>query len=107
MPSTTPPQRMTLNDKILVWYAVLDDSIGYAEGHKSLFVDGEPVGKVPCLAICQNVQNNEVFTLYFCDQDWKLLAIVECKSVDAAKRKAETIYPGSSALWRQPPTPAL
>jgi len=98
------PQRITLNDKSLVLYAALDDSVGCAQGHNSLFVDREPIGKVPCLAICQNAENQEVFTPYFCDQDGKLLAVVEYKSNDAAKRKAETIDPGSSALRRQPPT---
>lgn len=97
--STTPPSAITTNDRALLHYAVLDESVGYAAGHGLFFVDGKEIGKVPCIAICQD-KDSLKFTLYYCDRDWSLIgAAAGYESVDAAKRRAERIYPGSSARW--------
>jgi hypothetical protein len=98
-PSITPPPRITRNDRALLYYAVLDESVGYRLGHGLFFVDGKEVGKVPCLAICQDKKSGK-FTLYYCDQDWTLLGVAaDYESVDAAKHRAERIYPGSLTRW--------
>jgi hypothetical protein len=98
-PSTNPPPAITCNDRVLLHYAVLDESVGYTAGHGLFFVDGKEIGRVPCLAICQD-KDSENFTLYYCDADWSLLGVAaDYESVDAAKRRAERIYPGSLARW--------
>jgi hypothetical protein len=53
-PSATPPRTITLNDSVLLCYAVLDESVGYTVGHRLFFVDGKEIGKVPRLAICKD-----------------------------------------------------
>lgn len=63
------------------------------------FVDGEEIGRVPCLAICQD-KDSRLFTLYYYDRDWNLLGVAtDYQSVHAAKHRAERIYPGSSERW--------
>ena|SRR6266850_1211090 len=98
-PSTTPPPAITSNDRVLLCYAVLDESVGYTAGHGLFFVDGKEIGKVPCLAICED-KDSRNFTLYYCDRDWSLLGVAaDYESVDAAKRRADRIYPRSSSRW--------
>jgi hypothetical protein len=98
-PSIPPPHKITSNDSVLLCYALLDESVGYTAGHGLFFVDGKEIGKVPCLAICQD-KDSQLFTLYCCDKDWNLLGVAtNYQSVDAAKHRAERIYPGSSEHW--------
>jgi hypothetical protein len=98
-PSATPPQKITLNDSALLCHAVLNESVGYTVGHGLFFVDGKEIGKVPRLAICKD-KDSGLFTLYYCDKNWNPLGVAtNYQSVDAAKHRAERIYPGSSACW--------
>jgi hypothetical protein len=98
-PSATPPQTIMLNDSALLCHAVLDESVGYTVGHGLFFVDGKEIGKVPRLAICKDKASG-LFTLYYCDKDWNPLGVAtNYQSVDAAKHRAERIYPGSSTRW--------
>jgi hypothetical protein len=96
--SSTPPPIICINDRVLIQYAVLNDSVGFAPGHGLFFIDGKEIGWVPYLAICENKESQEL-ALYFCGGDWSPVGIVPCDSIEAAKRKAECIYPGSSACW--------
>jgi hypothetical protein len=99
--SNIPPPIICVNDRVLLHYAVLDESVGYTVGHRLFFVDGKEIGRVPCLAICQD-KESPGFTLYYCDSDWSLLGVAPgYESVDAAKRRAECIYPRSLARWAE------
>lgn len=94
-----PPPIICLNDRLLLHYAVLDESVGYTVGHGLFFAGGKEIGRVPCLAICQEKESGR-FTLYYCDSDWSLLGVAtNYESVDAAKRQAERIFPRLSARW--------
>jgi hypothetical protein len=97
-PASTPPPIICVNDHILLHYAVLSNSVGYNSGHGLMFVGGEEIGQVPCLAICQD-KDSPQFMLYYCNSDWSPVGIASYDTVAAAKRRAERIYPGSSACW--------
>ncbi len=86
-----------VNDRVLLHYAVLDDTVGYNSGHGLFFVGEKEIGRVPCLAICHSAQ----VMLYYCDADWSMIGVASYDSVSDAKRRAERIYPGSSARWVQ------
>jgi hypothetical protein len=96
--SSIPPPLICLNDRLLLHYAVLNESVGFNAGHGLFFIDGEEIGKVPCLAICQDQHSTQV-TLYYCKRDWSLIGVAAYDSVAAAKQRAERIYPGSSTCW--------
>jgi hypothetical protein len=96
-PSAPPPVIM-VNDRVLLHYAFLSDSVGFNSGHRLMFVDGKEIGKVPRLAICRDRDSSQ-FMLYYCDSDWRPIGIASYDSVGAAKRRAEHIYPGSAACW--------
>ena len=77
----------------------LTSSVGYTVGHGLFFVDGKEIGRVPRLAICKD-RDSGFFTLYYCDEDRNLLGVAtNYQTVDAAKSRAERIYPGSSTRW--------
>jgi|SRR5690348_15291551 len=97
-PSRTPPPVICVNDRVLLEYAVLDASVGFSEGHGLLFVGRKEIGRVPYLAISQNKESASV-TFYCCDEEWNPVVIAAMGCVEEAKRKAERIYPGSSARW--------
>jgi len=94
--SSLPPPAIA-SDRLL-HYAVLDSSVGFNAGHGLLFVDGEEIEKVPCLAICQ-ARNKPEVVLYYCESDWNSIAASVHDSVPGAKHRAERIYPHSSARW--------
>jgi ClpX C4-type zinc finger len=97
-PPSGPPPAICVNDRVLVHYAVLTESVGFNAGHGLLSVGAKEIGRVPCLAICKDKESPQV-TLYCCDSDWAPIGIAACETVDAAKKKAERIYPGSSPCW--------
>jgi hypothetical protein len=93
-PNMPPP---VLDCARVLEYAVLDQSISYS-GHSYLFVDGKEVGPVPCLAICQNLQDPEILLMH-CDREWTVLGIAAYDSVTTAKDRAAHIYLGVSTHW--------
>ena len=70
----------------------------YKPGRTLLFVNGRELGRVPCLAICQDKHTPEIL-LFHCAEDWNVLGCSAYLSVDAAKTRAEGIYQGVSRLW--------
>jgi ClpX C4-type zinc finger len=94
--SHMPPPTTLANARVLE-YAVLGGDVTYS-GHSSLFVDGKELGPVPCLAICQSFDKNDILLLQ-CDRDWSILGVAVQSSVAQAKKRAERIYPGVSAHW--------
>ena len=94
----TPPPLICVNDRVLLHYAVLTDSVGFNAGHRLFFVGRKEIERVPCLAICQDKESLQV-TLYYCDSDWSPIGIAGHASVAAAKMRAERIYPGSTSCW--------
>lgn len=94
-PFSAPPP--VLNSARVLYYVMLDDSIAYTRRHL-LLVDGIELGRVPCLAICQNKAEPRVLQFH-CDRDWTVLGCSAHDSVDAAQRWAEDMYPGVATQW--------
>jgi hypothetical protein len=84
----------------VLFYALLDSSVGFREGHGLVFSGKAEVGRVPCLAICED-RRSAKFSLNFCDSDWTPCAVAAKNSVDQAKNLAERIYPGSMSRWTE------
>jgi hypothetical protein len=96
-PVPGPPPAIC-SDRVLL-YALLDDFVGFHRGHGLFFVDGKEIGPVPCLAICQH-KGSPGFVLYYCGRDWEMLGVATSyDSIEAVKRRAERIYPGSASCW--------
>ena len=99
-PSSLPPPIIMVNDRLVLHYAILNDSVAFKSGHRLMFRDGVEIGRVPCLAICAD-RDSPQFMLYLCSSNWKSLFTASYTSVDAAKQRAERIYPGSIACWTE------
>lgn len=92
--SALPPS--TLDGACLLAYAVVDETVTHL-GVSSLLVDGNPIGIVPGLAICQ--QETGTVLLMFCDTTWTTIGVVQCSSLSEAKQRAESEYMGLSDKW--------
>jgi hypothetical protein len=92
------PPRITLNDRKLLFHAELDESVGFREGHRLVFIDDKELWKVPCLAICSQ-RDSPQHALYFCDEEWHVIGVAMTDTVDDAKKRAEYIFPGSAQRW--------
>lgn len=82
----------------VVAYAAADDAVVF-EQRRTLNVDGEWLGRVPRLAICQNFDSLE-YAVQHCTEDWDLLGIgAGYTSVDEAKAAMERSYHGIRTKW--------
>jgi hypothetical protein len=85
----------------LLEYAVLDNSVGYA-GRTFLFRGGTEVGRVPCVALCENKSTSaDAVFLFLCGEDWSDLGCSGFPSAAEARDWAERTYPGISTRWVQ------
>jgi hypothetical protein len=97
----TPP--VVLAGTYVVAYAYADNSVVFVQ-RNTLSANGESLGRVPCLAICQDFETSE-FTVQHCDESWDALGIAAgYNSVDEAKRRTERSYNGIGEKWRNATT---
>ena len=83
----------------VIAYARVDDSVTFVQRH-SLAVEGDWLGRVPCLAICEDFKTPGVM-VQFCDDAWETIAIAAgYATVDEAKRRTEQSYEGIRAIWQ-------
>lgn len=81
-------------------YVIIDKSIE-SSGRSLLFVDGKELGRVPCLAVCEEKKTGGVL-LFHCTSDWTVLGCSAHKSIRDAQLRAEEIYKGASLVWTNP-----
>ncbi len=98
MPNHPPPP--ALDCARVIEYVVISESVEFS-GHTLLFVDSKEIGRVPCLAICEEAETLG-FLLFHCDDEWIVLGCSSHDSIEEAKGRAEKIYPGLSACWVNP-----
>lgn len=65
-----------------------------------LFVDGEPLGRVPALAIGIGLGDDADVLLCFCNTDWACIGASGAASIEAAQAFAERSYPGLAEHWK-------
>jgi len=86
----------------VIEYAVVDDTVNYT-GREHLYVGGKELGPVPCLAICQNLDDDFMY-LAHCDKHWNVLGAsgsgTEPETLANLKESAEKAYRGISNKWQ-------
>lgn len=95
--SRREPPPPVLDSARLISYAFVDD-IPYRRWG-ALYVDGQLLEHVPCLAICLNLGKDIGPLLYHCDEEWNVLGTSGAESVEATKQHAERNYPGVGSRW--------
>jgi hypothetical protein len=94
-PEVPPP---VLDYARVLAYAMVPPDALYVE-RRTLYRGSELIGRVPCLAICQNFGEDEVL-MFHCDSDWKVLGVVgAARSVDEAKATIQMSYPNLAGKW--------
>jgi hypothetical protein len=77
----------------VIEFAVIDKTVHF-EQQGCLIVDGKIVGRVPNIAICQNLDESTLM-IFHCDADWNVLGIqADYRSLQEAKSKLEKSYVG-------------
>lgn len=96
-PEGPPP---VLSDARVLAYAHVDASVKFT-GRQRLYVNGELLGRVPSLALCQSLKAEENEILVFhCDEEWNVLGVSGRKTnLAGAKAAVETSYQGIAAKW--------
>ena len=84
--SPQPTSVICVNDRVLLEYSRLDDSVGFREGHHLLSVGDKAVGRVPCLAICKDKESTQV-NFHGCDSGWTV-ALAGMSSVEGGEAKS-------------------
>ena len=85
MNSTSPD--IVLNSTRVIAYALVDETVTYNE-RGNFFVDGKSLGAVPKLAICQNLDEEDIM-IFHCDNEWNVLgATGGNRTVEEAKEWA-------------------
>ena len=92
----TPPP--ILDSAKVIAYATFDKSVVRARDDL-LYVDGQPLGPMPKLAICVHPHESEYY-LFHCDADWDVLESSAHDSIETAKRRAEDEYLGLMGSWQ-------
>jgi hypothetical protein len=82
----------------VIAYAHVDPSIPYL-AKTALYVGGNLLGRVPALAICQNLAAPLDTLLLHCSEQWNVLGVSGAESVESAVLSAEINYPGLRAQW--------
>src|SRR6266404_6227603 len=98
MPISAPPPVLCFAR--LLAYAIVDESVVFT-GKRQVYVEGKPLGRVPCLALCQDVAPDEdEIMLFHCDEQWNVLGVSGGETdLEAAKADAEVAYRGIAAKW--------
>lgn len=100
--SPPPP---VLDDLRVLLYAGVDEAVRFT-GRLHLYRDGESVGPVPRLAICQKFETDQLLLLC-CNENWVSLGtaawngpgVEQMTSLAEIKREVEKYYEGISEKW--------
>jgi hypothetical protein len=81
----------------VIEFAILPRALPF-RGQGLHYVGGIDLGRVPRLALCRDLLKKEI-VLIFCDRRWRIKGVAAYASVAKAKKRAERMYPGSTAHW--------
>ena len=81
-------------------YAIVDGSVEFT-GRQHVYVDGTLLGRVPCLALCQNLgPDDDEIVLFHCDDQWEVIGVSgRGTNLPDAKAAVENGYRGIAAKW--------
>src|ERR1700746_3184366 len=92
-----PPPPVISSARVL-HYAIVDKSIVFRDRTR-LYVGGVLLGRVPRLAICENLGEDIGTLLFHCNSKWEVLGTSGGASVAETKEHAERNYPGIGKKW--------
>jgi hypothetical protein len=95
MPTAPPP---VLGSARVLAYAVVDDAMPFT-GRCAHYVDGVLLGRVPRLAIVEELADTAEIMLLHCDEEWNVLRLSGSGTVAEVKARTEVNYPGIGARW--------
>jgi ClpX C4-type zinc finger len=97
MDTNAPPP--VLSSARVIAYALVDDQVEYTGRLLLVNLEGQALGRVPRLAICENLADPRTVLLLHCDDSWNVLGLVGAETVDSCKREVERTYRGIGEKW--------
>ena len=91
-----PPTR--LDDAIVLEWIVLRES-NIETGKTSMFHDGMLIGKPKAFAICQYEDDTNDFLVFYCGEEWQVLAAAGHESIYLAKMQIEKGFSNTINNW--------
>lgn len=91
-----PPPPVLYSSRVLAYAFVAD--IPYRRWG-SLYVGGELLEAVPCLAIATSLEQGHGPMLFHCDREWDVLGATAGATLEELQERAERNYPGVSTRW--------
>ncbi len=77
-------------------FAHIDESVRFVQ-RRTLNAGGVWLGRVPCIALCQDFETSEV-SVQHCNEHWEVLGVAgRFRSLSEAKERIERSYPGIGA----------
>jgi hypothetical protein len=95
---TDEPPRIIDSSEVLSYAIVPEDVVFAARSY--IFVDGVRLGRVPGIAIVQQLDQERALLMLYLDDDWNSIAAVDGVSVASLKAMAELDYPGIETFWK-------
>ena len=95
---TQPPAPIRLDEIPVVVFAYVDGELNQSSNPRYVTSLNEAIPPAERIAIGRN-ERDEVFVLFLCDSDWKVLISFQCDSLDEAKSMAERDYRGLQTSW--------
>lgn len=92
------PPPMVLACTRVLSYVFIPETIPYV-ARTTLYVDGMAIGRVPRLAIGENLSEGNLLHLFHCDDHWNVLGASGAQTLDETKALAERDFPGIDAHW--------
>lgn len=93
-----PPIR--LDDAIVLEWIVLQES-NVETGKTSILHDGTLIGKPEAFAICRHEDDPTDFLVFYCDEEWQVLAAAGHESIQQAKIQIEKGFSNTINNWVQ------
>ena len=92
----TPPP--AIDCASVIEFAVVDETVQFQQ-RGCLFVDGQMVGQVPKIAICQNI-GGSTFMIFHCGPNWEAIGVQgDYPNLPDAKSRIEESYLGLHSKW--------
>lgn len=98
MSQVAPPP--VINSARVVEYAIIEDADPFT-GSGAIYVSDKLLGRVPRLALCENLGTDLGPLLFHCDEAWSVLGVSGGETFEDARQRAERRYPGVSSKWKR------
>ncbi|MES2825357.1 MAG: hypothetical protein V4732_17280 [Pseudomonadota bacterium] len=91
-----PPRRLD-DANVIEWIALQKSNT--ETGKTTMHHDGKFIGKPKAFAICQYEEDPANFLVFYCNEEWQVLAAAGYESIQLAKNQVEKGFSNTLSNW--------